>query len=97
MATPGAEMTEIRRNPRLRTLVVRLGAFVSGVLVLYHEVFIASTSEPLLVFLGLWLCGIPPAMFFDGLRKLTEQAKDSLAETVEGLDVPTKETHETDA
>lgn len=88
MATPGAMGMR-----RFRPLAIRFGSFAGGTLVLYHEVFIAGTSEPLLVFLGLWLCGIPPAMFFDGLRKLTEQAKESLVDTVGELDdVPTAET-----
>jgi hypothetical protein len=71
----------------LKTLAIRVGAFLSGVGVLYHEVFIASTSEPLLIFLGLWLCGIPPAMFFDGLRKLTEQAKSTMQDEIINLDL----------
>lgn len=66
--------------------MIRGGAFLSGVGVLYHEVFLAQTSEPLLVFLGLWLCGIPPAMFFDGLRKLTEQAKQTMQDNIIDLD-----------
>lgn len=70
----------------VRTIAVRVGAFLAGVGVLYHEVFISTTAEPLLVFLGLWLCGIPPAMFFDGLRKLTDTAKGSLEDTVTALD-----------
>jgi hypothetical protein len=71
----------------LKTLAIRAGAFFAGVGVLYHEVFIASTSEPLLIFLGLWLCGIPPAMFFDGLRKLTEKAKSTMQEEIINLDL----------
>lgn len=84
----------------VRLIVIRVGAFISGVVVLYHEVFLASSAEPLLVFLGLWLCGIPPAMFFDGLRKLTDTAKGSLEDTVKSLEdvtdqTPTEQPHET--
>lgn len=84
MATPGAMGMS---RSALKTLAIRGGAFFGGVGVLYHEVFIASTSEPLLIFLGLWLCGIPPAMFFDGLRKLTEQAKATMQEEIVNLDL----------
>jgi hypothetical protein len=84
VATPGA--IGMSRST-LKTLAIRVGAFLSGVGVLYHEVFIASTSEPLLIFLGLWLCGIPPAMFFDGLRKLTEQAKSTMQDEIINLDL----------
>lgn len=76
----------------LRGLALRVGTFVSGLGILYHEVFLAQTSEPLLVFLGLWFCGIPPAMFFDSLRKLSDQAKETLKDVaIEGVPRPPEE------
>jgi hypothetical protein len=63
----------------------RVAAFIAGVAVLYHEIWIADSAEPLLVFLGLWLCGLPPAIFFDGLRKLGADAKGALTADTSGL------------
>lgn len=67
----------IRRHS-LRSLVGKFVAFWIGVAILYHEIWITDQSEPLLIFLGLWLCGLPPAMFFDSLRRLGAEAKSSL-------------------
>lgn len=55
---------------RVRGGGVKILAFAVGVAILYHEIWIASSAEPLLVFLGLWLIGVSPASFFDELRKL---------------------------
>jgi hypothetical protein len=49
---------------------VRVASTYAGYRVLHHEIYETSTSEPLLVFLGLWLCGIAPATFFDQLRRI---------------------------
>lgn len=65
---------------RARTVL----AFLAGVAILYHEIVLVETAEPLLVFLGLWLCGVPPAIFFDGVRRLGESAQSSLSEALEG-------------
>lgn len=56
----------------LRKTGVRIGTFLGGVATLYHEVYLTDQAEPLLIFLGLWLCGVSPAMFFDGMRKLNQ-------------------------
>lgn len=71
-----------------RKTVSRVGAFIAGAAIIYHEVYIADTSEPLLIFLGLWLLGIPPALFFDGLRKMTaatNAAVDEVAAKVQNV------------
>lgn len=54
----------------LRTSLVRLSSFAAGYKILHHEIYETGSSEPLLVFLGLWLCGIAPATFFDQLRRI---------------------------
>lgn len=66
------------RRRTVQTQVWRLGATIAGVGILYHEIWVTESSEPLLIFLGLWLCGLPPAMFFDGLRRLGTDAKSAL-------------------
>jgi hypothetical protein len=80
---------------RYRKLALRGVSALAGAAVLYHEVYISDTAEPLLIFLGLWLLGIPPALFLDGLRKITtatNAAVDEVAERVEqatgGVEVP---------
>lgn len=62
----------------------KLAAFFGGIYVLYHEVVIADTAEPLLIFLGLWAIGIPPATFFDGLRRMGQDAKSATADALSG-------------
>lgn len=61
-----------------------LVATVAGAVILYHEIWISDTAEPLLVFLGLWLLGIPPAVFFDGLRRVGQQAQSEVERTLGG-------------
>lgn len=55
---------------RFRALVVRTLTFMGGVAIIYHEVWLATDAQILLVILGLWLCGVPIADFLDKLRKL---------------------------
>lgn len=57
---------------RVLALVLKAAMFVAGAVILYHEVFRAKTVDPLLIFVGLYFCGVPPALFFDGLRKFNE-------------------------
>lgn len=66
------------RRRGMQSIAGKLTAFCVGVVILYHEIWVTESSEPLLIFLGLWLCGLPPAMFFDGLRRLGAEAKSSL-------------------
>lgn len=63
-----------------RKMATRAAALVAGAAIIYHEVVISESAEPLLIFLGLWLCGIPPAMFLDGLRRITSAANASVDE-----------------
>lgn len=65
-------------KPTPRKLIVRGAAFLAGVYVLYHEVVVVESAEPLLVLLGLWAMGVPPALFLDGLRKVTEAANSAV-------------------
>lgn len=66
-----------RRSAVVR-LAVRALSFYVGYRILHHEIYETDTSEPVLIFLGLWLCGLPPALFFDGLRKLGQSAQTEL-------------------
>lgn len=69
---------------RVGNTALKCAAFIAGVVILFHEVWLADTAEPLLIFLGLWLCGIPPAMFFDGLRKLGQRTRSELEDATVG-------------
>lgn len=77
----------------LRTWIVRLTSFAAGYKILHHEVYETDTSEPLLVFLGLWLCGIAPATFFDQLRRIgvslqSELDKQTGKDAADGMPKP---------
>lgn len=72
---------------RPRKLVTRGIAAVAGAAIIYHEVVLVDSAEPLLVVLGLWFLGIPPALFLDGLRRVTDAANsavDEVTSRVEG-------------
>jgi hypothetical protein len=60
--------------------VVRVVSFYFGYQILHHEVYEAEHVEPLIFFFGLWLIGIAPASFVEGLKKVGQQAKGSLEE-----------------
>lgn len=49
---------------------VRLASIYVGARIVYHEVWQADTAEPIVLGLGLWLIGVPPAMWMDGVRRL---------------------------
>jgi hypothetical protein len=55
--------------------LLRLGSVSAGVAVEYHEVYTAASAQWALVFLGLWLMGVPPALWFDGLRRISQIAQ----------------------
>lgn len=57
---------------RIVALAIKALMQVGGVAILYHEAFVAKSPDGLLIFVGLYLCGVPPAMFFDGLRKFND-------------------------
>lgn len=52
--------------------VGRLLSTIGGVLILRHEVYVAEEAEAVLVALGLWLIGIPPALWLDTVRRTTD-------------------------
>lgn len=58
------------RKRWLRRWVVRIAAFYFGYKILHREIYEVEHAEPLLIALGLWLCGIAPADMFDGLRRV---------------------------
>lgn len=68
----------IKHWPKIKRQVIRLASLVGGLLILKREIYDVEHPEPLLVFLGLWLCGIAPATFFDGLKKIGQEAKGQL-------------------
>jgi hypothetical protein len=61
---------------RVAPLLVRGVSTLGGGAILYHEVYIAQTAEPLLVFVGLWLAGAPIADLLDKLRRLAMTVND---------------------
>lgn len=60
---------------KLRRWALRIVAFYFGYKVLHRQVYEVDQAEPLLIALGLWLCGIAPADIFDGLRKLGDKVQ----------------------
>lgn len=54
---------------QLNAWFVRAVSFYFGFKILQHEIYHKDHVEPLLIFLGLWLCGVAPATLFDSLRK----------------------------
>lgn len=62
------------RRKTVNAWVVRGVSFYFGYKILDHEIYGRAQAEPLLVFLGLWLCGIAPATFFDGIRRMGASA-----------------------
>ena len=62
------------RRKTINAWVVRAVSFYFGYKILDHEIYGRAQAEPLLVFLGLWLCGIAPATFFDGVRRMASAA-----------------------
>jgi hypothetical protein len=73
----------IKHWPTVKRQAIRLASLVGGLLILKREIYDVEHPEPLLIFLGLWLCGIAPAQFFDGLKKLGQEAKGSLDEAAD--------------
>jgi hypothetical protein len=64
------------RRRVVNTWFVRAVSFYFGYKILHHEIYEKQTAEPVLIFLGLWLCGIAPATFFDGIRKIAGAESD---------------------
>jgi hypothetical protein len=63
---------------RLTPFLVRAISTLGGAGIIYHEVWVADSAEPLLVFVGLWLAGAPIADLLDKLRKLADAPKVEL-------------------
>lgn len=77
----------LRQQKGLRAWVIRGVTFYFGYRILNHEVYETETAEPLLVVLGLWLCGIAPATFFDSLRKGAAAVQAELGKAAEATNV----------
>lgn len=73
------------RRGKINRLILKAAGFYFGYRVLHHEIYEADSAEPILVGLGLWLCGVPVATFFDGLKKLGAGAQEQV-EAVTGQD-----------
>lgn len=69
---------------------VKGASFYAGYRVLHHEIFEVETAEPLLVVLGLWLCGIAPASFIDSLRQLGAKAEETVQQATDELESAAK-------
>lgn len=65
------------RRKRVNAWVVRIVSFYFGYKILDHEIYSAKTTDPILVFLGLWLCGVAPATFFDSMRKANDALRSA--------------------
>lgn len=63
--------------------LVRVISFIGGAGIIWHEVWVADSSEPLLVFVGLWLAGAPIADLLDKLRKMAQIESPELPEAPE--------------
>jgi hypothetical protein len=71
---------------RLPSLAIRLLSVVAGGLILKHEVYDAESAEIVVIALGLWLIGVPPALWLDALRRTTRslEADDGSLEPDQG-------------
>jgi hypothetical protein len=56
-------------SQKLGALLVRVASIGGGVLIIKHEVYEAESAELILIALGLWLIGVPPALWLDALRR----------------------------
>jgi len=54
---------------RLSAFALRLGSMAAGALILRHEVYQTESAEIAVIGLGLWLIGVPPALWLDALRR----------------------------
>lgn len=61
--------------PSVRRYTIRAVSFAGGILILHREIYEVPHPEPLLIFLGMWLCGVAPAQFFDGLKRMGQEAQ----------------------
>jgi hypothetical protein len=68
--------------------IVRLASLYFGYRILHHEVYEVEHVEPLIFFFGLWLIGIAPASFVEGLKKVGTTAKGALEEMTDEITTP---------
>jgi hypothetical protein len=54
---------------RIAAIALRVVSIYFGFDILQHEVYEAESIEPLAIVLGLWLIGVPPALWLDTLRR----------------------------
>lgn len=66
------------QRKEVRRWIIRAVAFYFGYKILHREIYEIDSPEPLLIALGLWLCGIAPADIFDGLRKMGDDVGKSI-------------------
>lgn len=78
----GLAMLYARRRT-FNAWVVRAVSFYFGYKILHHEIYETRTADPLFIFLGLWLCGVAPATFFDGVRKVGASVSAELSASPE--------------
>lgn len=81
-----ATLWGLRQRKKVQAWVFRGVTFYFGYRILQHEVYETETSEPLLIILGLWLCGIAPATFLDSLRRGAANFQRDLAKAAEEAD-----------
>lgn len=71
--------------------IIRVVSFYFGYRILKHEVYEVEHVEPLIFFFGLWLIGIAPASFLEGLKKVGAEARGSLEEMAGSVPGPKDE------
>lgn len=57
---------------RFAALVFRLASVAAGALVIKHEVYDTQSAEIVVIALGLWFMGVPPALWLDALRRASK-------------------------
>lgn len=75
-----------QRRKIVNRWIVRVVSFYFGYQILRHEVYEVEHVEPLVFFFGLWLIGIAPASFIDGLKKVGVTARSSLEDLAGDVD-----------
>lgn len=52
----------------------RAASIVAGAVVLYRQAFVVKEAQEVLVGLGVWLMAVPPALWYDQLRRFSRAA-----------------------
>lgn len=58
---------------RLPGVAVRIASVAAGALILKHEVYDSDSAQLVVIGLGMWLIGVPPALWLDTLRRAGTQ------------------------